>query len=54
MRKFYDTENDEEITLEELQQEYEQLKANGDTESETFEQYLSNCMTYNNGTLEEI
>ena len=54
MRKFYDTENDEEITLKELQQEYENLKASGDTESETFEQYLSNCMTYNNGTLEEI
>ena len=54
MRKFYDTEHDKEITLEELQAEFEDLKASGDTESETFEQYLSNCMTYNNGTLEEI
>lgn len=54
MRKFYDTEHDKVITLEELQAEFEDLKASGDTESETFEQYLSNCMTYNNGTLEEI
>ena len=54
MRRFIDTETDDIFTIEELEQEYNELKASGDTESETFEQYLSNCMTYNNGTLEEI
>ena len=54
MRKFLDIERDEVITLEELRAEFEDLKASGDTESETFEQYLTNCMTKNNGTLEEI
>ena len=54
MRKFYDIETEKVITFEELKEEFQQLKASGDTESETFFDYLSNCMTYNNGSLEEI
>ena len=33
---------------------YAELKANEDTEAKTFKEYLSNCMYYNNGTLEEV
>lgn len=54
MRTFYDTEYDEYITFEQLEKEYEELKAKRETEAETFGDYVSNCMTYNNGTLEEI
>ena len=52
-RKFYDTEHDEVITLSQLKEEYEELSANGETEAETFKDYLSNCLD-KNGTLEEI
>lgn len=51
MRKFYDTEKEEYITIEELEKEYNELKANNETES--FKDYINNCMWWNNGTLEE-
>ncbi len=51
---YYDSENNEYITTEELKKEFEELKANEDTEAKTFKEYLSNCMYYNNGTLEEV
>lgn len=50
---YYDSENNEYITTEELKKEFE-VKANEDTEAKTFKEYLSNCMYYNNGTLEEV
>lgn len=52
-RKFYDTEHDEVITLSQLKAEYEELSANGETEAESFKDYLTNCLD-KNGTLEEI
>jgi len=54
MRRFYDNETDEIVDINQLRAEYETLKANGDTEAEDFSLYLSNCMSSNNGTLEEI
>ena len=54
MRTFHDIEYDEYITFEQLEREYEELKAQRQTEAETFSDYVSNCMTYNNGTLEEV
>lgn len=54
MRKFYDTEQNTIITIEELKTEYTQLKAENQTETENFSDYLLNCMYWNNGTLAEI
>ena len=54
MRTFYDTENNEYITIDQLEKEYEELKADGNTEAETFKDYINNCMTWNNGTLKEM
>ena len=46
-----DTERDEELTLTDLREEYETLKNAGETEAETFEDYLEN-ITDGNGTCE--
>ena len=46
-----DTERGEELTLTELREEYETLKNAGETEAETFEDYLEN-ITDGNGTCE--
>ena len=46
-----DTERGEELTLTELRTEYENLKKAGETEAETFEDYLEN-ITDGNGTCE--
>ena len=54
MRRFYDTENNEYITIEQLEEEYNELKATGNTEAEIFSDYVSNCMWWNNGTLKEV
>ena len=48
-----DTERSEELTLTELRTEYEALKNAGETEAETFEDYLEN-ITDGNGTCEWI
>ena len=46
-----DTERGEELTLTDLREEYETLKNAGETEAETFENYLEN-ITDGNGTCE--
>ena len=46
-----DTERGEELTLTELRTEYENQKKAGETEAETFEDYLEN-ITDGNGTCE--
>lgn len=51
--KRYKDENGTVITENELFAEYQELKANGDTEAETFTDYIINC-TDGNGTLTEI
>ena len=48
-----DTERGEELTLTALREEYETLKKAGETEAETFEDYLEN-ITDSNGTCEWI
>ena len=48
-----DTERGEELTLTALREEYENLKNAGETEAETFEDYLEN-ITDGNGTCEWI
>ena len=48
-----DTESGEELTLTALREEYENLKKAGETEAETFEDYLEN-ITDGNGTCEWI
>ena len=39
------------VTLEQLEKEYEQQRRDGGTESETFEDYLTNCMYLSDGAL---
>lgn len=51
MRKFWDVETDEVLTIEELRALYE--KGLELTESETFEEFLAGCLE-GNGTLVEV
>ena len=51
-RKFKD-ESGNVYTLDYLAASYQDLKASGETEAETFEDYLTNC-TDGNGTLTEV
>lgn len=56
MRKFFDIETREIITEDVLRETLEELqlcdpRTYGDI---TFAQYINNCLTINNGTLEEI
>ena len=51
--KFYDIETEEVITLAELEEEFNRLKAEHETETENFSDYIINC-TSKNGTLEII
>ena len=48
-----DTEYDEEFTMTELREQYEELRAEGNSEAENFEDYLEN-ITDKNGTCEWI
>lgn len=48
---YRDIETDEVLTTDELMAEYRHLKASGNTEADTFNDYLSNCLE---GTLEEV
>ena len=56
MNKYYNVDQDEVITEDELRVNYKELKASGDLESfyDTFEYYLEACMTRNNGSLDLI
>lgn len=54
MRQFIDTETGKILSVDELMKEYTALRESGDTEAETFADYISNCLTKNNGTLEEL
>ena len=56
MRYFHDTESRESISETELLEEFVKLSQENPTEygSITFGQYINNCLTINNGTLEEI
>lgn len=53
MQKYLDRENERIITEKQLKAEYEEIRADGGTDAETFEQYIKNC-TDKNGTLEPI
>ena len=56
MRYFFDTESREIISESELLEEFLRLAKESPSEygNITFGQYLNNCLTINNGTLEEI
>ena len=53
-RIFYDSDYYRFITIEKLKEEYEYLKSNGEIETSSFNEYIKNCMYYNNGTLQEL
>ena len=50
---YRDTETGELISREKLKDEYTALRAAGETESESFAEYVENC-TSKNGTLEVV
>lgn len=52
-RRFRDTENGGIVTLSQLKREYKDLYESGETEAETFEDYLRNCLDQD-GFLKEI
>ena len=52
--KFYNIETEEIINLAELMTHYDTLRAENETEAATFSDYLENCLTRNNGTLQPI
>lgn len=56
MRDFFDTESRKILTETELLDEFLKLSQENPTEygNITFGQYLNNCLTINNGTLEEV
>lgn len=56
MRYFHDTESIRIVSETELLQEFIELSKENPAEygNMTFGQYLNNCMTANNGTLQEI
>ena len=51
---YHDIESNENVTTEQLYKEYLYNVKNGYTEKCTFSEYVYNCLTINNGTLEEI
>lgn len=54
MRNFLDTETGEIITEQVLAETLEQLKEDPAYRDITLAQYINNCLTINNGTLEEV
>ena len=48
---FWDIEAEEIISLNQLKQEFKELKKDGNTEAKNFKEYLNNCL-HKNGTLE--
>lgn len=57
MEKFFDIESETIVTLDQLKKEFESMKKYNPTdfdENYTFEMYVTNCLTRNNGTLEPI
>ena len=51
--RYHDIETDEVLTIDDLKTEYRILRENGETETDTFDGYLQNCLS-KNGTLEII
>lgn len=54
IKRWHDVETGEIVTAEQLYAEYIDLMNSGDVERVTFAQYAFNCLTRNNGTLNEI
>lgn len=52
-RMFFDVERQENVTEQELAWEFNWLRASHQTETETFGEYVANCLS-KNGTLIEI
>lgn len=55
MKAFKDIESNEIVTIEQLKSEYDQLKkSDPETFDYSFAEYIENCLTRNNGTLEKV
>lgn len=51
---YYDTETEEYITESDLFEEYEGYLDSPESENISFAQFINNCLTINNGTLERV
>ena len=51
---YYDTNVEEYITESDLFEEYEDYLDNPESENISFTQFINNCLTINNGTLERV
>lgn len=51
---YYDIEREEYLTEKDLRNEYEDYLEEQDNDRITFEQFVNNCLTTNNGTLEKV
>ena len=51
---YYDTETEEYITESDLFEEYEDYLDSPESENISFAQFINNCLTINNGTLERV
>jgi len=54
MKRFYCIETGEYITQEQLEKEYQEFRQEGTATEENFSEYLNNCMTENNGSLDTL
>lgn len=54
MRRWYDTEHDTIISELELYDNYIENYTEDERKEISFPEYICNCQTYNNGTLEEV
>lgn len=55
MRKFYDINTEEIVTEDDLARELEALKQEDHEHDDvTLEEFINNCLTIHNGTLEEV
>lgn len=51
---YYDIETEEYVTESDLFEEYEGYLDNPESENISFAQFINNCLTINNGTLEKV
>lgn len=52
MEYYYDVDREQLLTIDDIKAEYDSLVNSGYAYEETFTEYLNNCMTKNNGSLD--
>lgn len=52
MKYYYDVDREQLLTIDDIKAEYNSLVKSGYAYEQTFSEYLNNCMTKNNGSLD--